>query len=166
MSNTVTLDGQHLTLEALVQVARQHAKVALDEQAIAAVNRARDIVEAIVAAETPTYGINTGFGSLQSISISKEECQQLQENLIRTHSCGYGEPFAEDVVRAIMLIRVNSLLKGSSGIRLSTLELLVAMLNRNVVPHIPEKGSLGASGDLAPLSHMVLPMLGLGRAYL
>lgn len=165
MSNTVILDGQHLTLEDLVHIARDQYTVALDEQAIASVKRSRQIVEDIVVAGTPTYGINTGFGSLQSLSISAEDCQQLQENLIRTHSCGYGEPLAEDVVRSIMAIRVNSLLKGSSGIRLSTIQLLVDMLNHHVVPHIPEKGSLGASGDLAPLSHMVLPMLGLGRAY-
>ena len=90
---------------------------------------------------------------------------QLQENLIRTHSAGYGEPFSEDIVRAIMLIRINSLIKGYSGIRLSTVEALLAMLNVGVHPYIPEKGSLGASGDLAPLAHMVLPLLGLGKAY-
>ncbi|EUJ33164.1 histidine ammonia-lyase [Listeria floridensis FSL S10-1187] len=89
----------------------------------------------------------------------------MQENLIRTHSSGFGEPLAEDEVRATMLIRINSLVKGCSGIRLSTVETLLAMLNQGVIPHIPEKGSLGASGDLAPLAHMVLPMLGLGRAF-
>ncbi|MDO4680980.1 MAG: histidine ammonia-lyase [Aerococcus sp.] len=165
MVNVVTLDGQSLTLEDLVHVARDHYQVALDDHAVEAVERSRKIVDDIVVAKTPTYGINTGFGSLQSISISQDDCQQLQENLIRTHSCGYGDPFPEDVGRTVILIRVNSLLKGSSGIRLSTIQLMVDMLNHNVVPHIPEKGSLGASGDLAPLSHMVLPMLGLGRAY-
>ncbi|MFQ9597482.1 MAG: histidine ammonia-lyase [Streptococcus sp.] len=97
--------------------------------------------------------------------MSPEDTVQLQENLIRTHSSGFGDPLPEDAVRAIMLIRINSLLKGYSGIRLSTVEKLLELLNKGVTPYIPEKGSLGASGDLAPLAHMVLPMLGLGRAY-
>ncbi|MDG3374956.1 aromatic amino acid lyase, partial [Vibrio parahaemolyticus] len=99
------------------------------------------------------------------MSISQEDTAQLQENLIRTHAAGFGDPFAEDVVRAIMLIRVNSLVKGYSGIRLSTVKALMTMLNKGVHPFIPEKGSLGASGDLAPLAHMVMPLLGLGKAY-
>lgn len=96
--------------------------------------------------------------------ISKEDCSQLQENLIRTHSCGFGKPFSREATRAMMLIRANALVKGYSGIRLETLETLINMINKGVHPYIPEKGSLGASGDLAPLSHMVLPMLGLGDA--
>ena len=125
----------------------------------------RRIVDKIVEERRVVYGVNTGFGSLCNVSISKEDTVQLQENLIRTHSAGYGEPFSEDIVRAIMLIRINSLIKGYSGIRLSTVEALLAMLNVGVHPYIPEKGSLGASGDLAPLAHMVLPLLGLGKAY-
>ena len=161
----IVLDGNSLTLEDVVAVARKGEKVELDSKAIEAVNKSRKIVDDIVESQRVVYGVNTGFGSLCRVSISAEDTAQLQENLIRTHSTGFGEPFKEDVVRAIILIRINSLLKGNSGIRLSTVEHLIAMLNANVVPHIPEKGSLGASGDLAPLSHMVLPMLGLGRAY-
>ena len=163
--NKVVLTGNDLTLEELVEVTRNHVKAVIDEKAIADVNKSREYVEEIVEEERVVYGINTGFGSLSRVSISKEDSAQLQENIIRTHASGFGNPLPEDETRAVMLIRINSLLKGVSGIRLSTIELLLEMLNRNVVPFIPEKGSLGASGDLAPLAHMVLPMLGLGKAY-
>lgn len=165
MSKNIILTGNDLTLENVVEVARQGATVELSDGAIEAVNAARKIIDDIVENERVVYGVTTGFGSLCNVSIDKDDCTQLQENLIRTHSSGFGEPLAEDVVRAVMLIRINSLLKGYSGIRLSTINTLMNMLNKGVVPHIPGKGSLGASGDLAPLSHMVLPMLGLGRAY-
>lgn len=161
----VVLTGNNLDLEQLVAVSRNHVQVEIDEKAIADVNKSRKYVEEIVEEEKVVYGINTGFGSLARVSISKEDSAQLQENIIRTHASGFGNPLPEDEVRATMLIRINSLLKGVSGIRLSTIELLLDMLNKNVVPFIPEKGSLGASGDLAPLAHMVLPMLGLGKAY-
>lgn len=161
----IVLDGDHLTLEEVIAVARDNAKVTIAESAEEAVNRSREIVDNIVAEKRVVYGINTGFGSLCNVSISQEDTAQLQENLIRTHASGFGDPFPIDVVRAIMLIRVNSLVKGYSGIRLSTVKTLMEMLNKGVHPHIPEKGSLGASGDLAPLSHMVMPLLGLGKAY-
>ena len=165
MTETIILNGKDLTLEQVVEVSRFGTKVELSKEAIEAVNASRKIIDDIVESKRTVYGVNTGFGSLVKVSIPQEETRQLQENLIRTHSSGFGDPLKEDEVRAIMLIRVNSLLKGYSGIRLSTIESLMGMLNNGVVPHIPEKGSLGASGDLAPLSHMVLPMLGLGRAY-
>lgn len=161
----IILDGKSLTLEQVVEVSRQFTPCRISESAIADVEASRRIVDDIVREKRVVYGINTGFGSLCNVSISQEDTEQLQENLIRTHSTGYGEPLKEDAVRSIMLIRINSLLKGYSGIRLSTIETLLAMLNKGVTPHIPEKGSLGASGDLAPLAHMVLPMLGLGKAY-
>lgn len=165
MKDVLILDGHSLTLEDVVAVARQGVQCTIDEAAKQAVNASRKIVDDIVAQKRVVYGVNTGFGSLCNVSISSEDTVQLQENLIRTHSSGFGDPLEEDVVRAIMLIRVNSLIKGYSGIRLSTVESLLAMLNKGVHPFIPEKGSLGASGDLAPLAHMVLPLLGLGKAY-
>lgn len=165
MNQEIILDGKSLTLEQVVEVARKGTKISISEDAIEAVNASRKIIDDIVASKKVTYGVNTGFGSLVKVSIPQDETRQLQENLIRTHSSGFGNPLKEDEVRAIMLIRINSLLKGYSGIRLVTIETLMAMLNKGIVPHIPEKGSLGASGDLAPLSHMVLPMLGLGKAY-
>ncbi|MBL1230051.1 histidine ammonia-lyase [Enterococcus sp. BWB1-3] len=165
MANVLILDGDSLTLEDVAAVARQGVICKIDEAAKKEVIASRKIVDKIVEERRVVYGVNTGFGSLCNVSISKEDTVQLQENLIRTHACGYGDPFPEDVVRAIMLIRVNSLVKGYSGIRLSTIEALLGMLNSGVHPFIPEKGSLGASGDLAPLAHMVLPLLGLGKAY-
>lgn len=163
--NKVILTGTSLTLDDVISVARKHALVEIAPEQIEAVKASREIVDRIVEEERVVYGVTTGFGSLCKVSISKEECAQLQENLIRTHSSGFGNPLTEDEARAAMLIRVNSLVKGVSGIRLETIETLLNMLNKNVIPFIPEKGSLGASGDLAPLAHMVLPMLGLGKAY-
>ncbi|MFD2387485.1 histidine ammonia-lyase [Enterococcus rivorum] len=164
MNRQIILDGKNLTLDQVVEVARNHTQVTISDHAVDAVKASRKIVDDIVASKKVTYGVNTGFGSLVKVSIPQEETRQLQENLIRTHSSGFGDPLKEEEVRAIMLIRINSLLKGYSGIRLSTIETLMSMLNNRVVPFIPE-GSLGASGDLAQLSHMVLPMLGLGKAY-
>ena len=161
----ITLDGNSLTLEDLVKIARDKEEVQIADTAIENVNKSRQIIDDIVASKRTVYGVNTGFGSLVRVSISAEDTSQLQENLIRTHSSGFGNPLPEDAVRAMIAIRINSLVKGFSGIRLLTIETLLGMLNKGVVPHIPEKGSLGASGDLAPLAHMVLPMLGLGRAY-
>lgn len=165
MTKELILTGNDLTLEDVIAVARKGKHVAIAKDAEEAVKESRKIIDKIVEDERVVYGVNTGFGSLVNVSISSKDTVQLQENLIRTHSCGFGDPLAEDAVRAIILIRINSLVKGYSGIRLGTIQTLVDMLNKNLVPHIPEKGSLGASGDLAPLAHMVLPMLGLGRAY-
>ncbi len=160
----VVITGNDLTLEQLVAVARYDAKIRINDDAAARIKASRAIVDKIVNSGAVVYGITTGFGSLCRVHISKEDCSQLQENLIRTHSCGFGKPFTRELTRAMMLIRINALVKGYSGIRPETLDTLIAMLNKGVHPYIPEKGSLGASGDLAPLSHMVLPMLGLGDA--
>lgn len=160
----IILTGNDLTLEDLVLVARCNAKVSLSDEAKDNILASRKIIENIVESEKVVYGVNTGFGEFSKVSICKEDCAQLQENLIRSHACGYGPNFTTDIVRAIMLTRANALSKGYSGIRLETVTTLIDMLNKNVHPLIPEKGSLGASGDLAPLSHMVLPMLGLGEA--
>ena len=161
----IILNGNDLTLEDVVQVARHGATARLSEDAKVMVKKSRDYVEAIVSEERVVYGITTGFGKFSDVRISQEETAQLQKNLIMSHACGTGPHFSGEIVRAIMLLRANALAKGYSGIRLSTIEMLLAMLNAGVHPAIPEKGSLGASGDLAPLAHMVLPMLGLGDAY-
>jgi len=148
MTQLIHLDGNSLTLEEVIAVARHGAQCELDEQAKEAVIASRKIVDDIVREKRVVYGVTTGFGSLCNVSISPEDTVQLQENLIRTHSSGFGDPLPEDAVRAIMLIRINSLLKGYSGIRLSTVEKLLELLNKGVTPYIPEKGSLGASGDI------------------
>lgn len=160
----VKIDGNSLTLEELVKVARKHYPVEITEEAKERVIKSRSLVETMVEQEAVVYGITTGFGKFSDVAISKDETETLQRNLIVSHACGVGEPLPEEVVRSVMLLRANALLKGHSGIRLSTLETLIEMLNKGVHPIIPEKGSLGASGDLAPLSHMVLVMIGEGEA--
>lgn len=162
--NTIFIDGNSLTLEEIALVARENYKVALKEEAKKKVEKSRAIIDDIVENEKTIYGVTTGFGKFANVSISKEDCKTLQRNLIISHACGAGDKFPTEVVRTIMLLRANALSKGFSGIRLSTLETLIEMLNKGVHPIIPEKGSLGASGDLAPLAHMVLPMLGEGEA--
>ncbi|MCI6277309.1 MAG: histidine ammonia-lyase [Clostridium sp.] len=160
----IILNGNDLTLDDMVAVARDGVKVRLSEEAVKNVLDSRKIIDHIVENEKTVYGVTTGFGEFCNVTISKEDCKSLQENLIRSHACGYGPKFPSDTVRAIMVARANALSKGYSGIRLETLNTLIDMINKGVHPSIPEKGSLGASGDLAPLAHMVLPMLGLGEA--
>ncbi|WP_066504920.1 histidine ammonia-lyase [Abyssisolibacter fermentans] len=162
--NMVYIDGNSLNIENVVNVARNSYKVELTDESKERIGIARKMVDCLVDEEKIVYGITTGFGKFSDTYISKEETMQLQENLIMSHACGVGNPLDEDVVRAIMLLRVNALAKGHSGIRLSTLQTLIDMINKKVHPIIPEKGSLGASGDLAPLAHMVLVMLGKGEA--
>ncbi|MCX7951468.1 MAG: histidine ammonia-lyase [Clostridiales bacterium] len=161
----IIIDGEHLTIEDVVKVAREGYRVELADEAKKRVKMAREVVDRYVAEGKVVYGITTGFGKFSDVVISKEEAKKLQRNLIVSHACGVGDEFPEEVVRAIMLLRANALSKGYSGVRLETLETLIEMLNKGVHPVIYEKGSLGASGDLAPLSHMVLVMIGEGEAY-
>ena len=161
---TVKITGHTLTLEEVAAVCRNNAKVVLSEEAKANILASRQVVDQLVEEERVVYGITTGFGRFSNVTISQDECKLLQKNLIITHAVGAGDPFPRDIARGIMLLRVNNISKGFSGTRLCVVETLIEMLNRGVTPVIPEKGSLGASGDLAPLSHMVLPMLGLGKA--
>jgi len=163
--HTIYIDGNSLTLKDLVDVARYNAKVQLSEEAISKIKKSRTLVDEFVENGEVIYGITTGFGKFSDITISKEDTETLQTNLIRSHACGVGKPLSEEDVRGTMLLRINTLVKGYSGIRLETINVLVEMLNKGVHPIIPEKGSLGASGDLAPLAHMVLVMIGEGEAY-
>lgn len=160
----IIIDGNSLTLDDLVNVARYNFPVEISKEALEKVKTSRQIVDDIVDAGRISYGITTGFGKFSDVAISKDECRQLQTNLIMSHSCGVGNPLSEEIVRAMMLLRANALSKGYSGARCETLEVLTSMINKGVHPIVPEKGSLGSSGDLAPLSHMVLTMLGLGEA--
>ena len=160
----VLITGEDLTVEEIVAVCRQEALVELSDEAKENVRASRKIVDDLIAEEKVVYGITTGFGKFSDVVISQDQCKELQKNLIITHAVGAGEPFSRDIARGIMLLRINNLSKGFSGIRMETLQTMADMLNKGVTPIIPEKGSLGASGDLAPLSHMVLPMIGLGLA--
>jgi len=159
----VILDGNSLTLENFISVVRKNEKICLSEKAIKKIQNSQEIVEKIVDKERIVYGVNTGFGKLSHVKINKVEVEKLQANLLKSHSCGIGEVFNEEVTRGIMLLRINALAKGFSGIRLNTLERLIFYLNENILPLIPEKGSLGASGDLAPLSHMASSLIGIGK---
>ena len=159
------IGNKKLTLEDLINVTRNGYEVKISDEAKERVSIARKLVDDYVEEGKISYGITTGFGKFSDSIISKEETATLQRNLIISHACGVGNPLSIDQVRGIMLLRVNNLIQGHSGIRQKVLDLLVEMLNKGITPYIPEKGSLGASGDLAPLSHMVLVMLGLGKAY-
>jgi len=159
----VVIDGETLTVEDIVAVARQNGIVGISEKARKKVVRARETLERLVREKKVIYGVTTGFGAFGNIAIPHEDLRQLQVNLIRSHSSGVGKPLSREVTRALMLLRANTLAKGYSGVRLETLETLVAMINKAVHPIIPKKGSVGASGDLAPLSHMVLVMIGEGE---
>ncbi len=160
----IIITGQDLTLKEIAAVSRLHKTVALSEQAAQKIAASRAIVDRLVDDNAVVYGITTGFGKFSDVPISHDECKLLQRNLIVTHAVGAGAPFSTEVVRGMMLLRVNNLAKGFSGVRPIIVKTLIDMLNKGVTPIVPQKGSLGASGDLAPLSHMVLPMIGLGEA--
>lgn len=161
----IVIDGESLRIDDVVNVARHDYQVELSPEAEAKVNRARAIVDKFVEEGRVEYGITTGFGKFSDVVISKEDTKKLQRNLIISHACGVGEEFNRETVRAIMLLRANALSKGYSGARVSTIKTLLDMLNKDVQPVIYQKGSLGSSGDLAPLAHMVLTMIGEGEAY-
>ncbi|MDI9391097.1 MAG: histidine ammonia-lyase [Synergistota bacterium] len=161
----IWLNGHSLTIEDIVRVARDGYGVALDPAARAFVPRGSSMVEKWANTGETIYGITTGFGDLASTPISPELSEKLQENLLKSHSCGVGEPFPEDVIRAAMLLRINTLTRGYSGIRLKTLDQMVAYLNEGIHPVIPSQGSVGSSGDLCPLSHLAITLLGLGEVF-
>ena len=158
----ILLDGDSLTIEQLVAIAADGALVALSEGARARVRAAREVVDDFGGRDAPTYGINTGFGNFADVTIEPASLAALQVNLLRSHAAGVGDPLPVEAVRAAMALRVNVLAKGYSGVRLETLDLLVAMLNRRVHPRVPARGSVGASGDLAPLAHIALVLIGEG----
>ncbi|HEY2711967.1 MAG TPA: histidine ammonia-lyase [Chthoniobacterales bacterium] len=161
----ISLSGRPLTLEQIASVALVCEPVEVSASAFAAIRASRRVVEEIVARRAVVYGISTGFGKLADVRIPPDKLEQLQVNLVRSHCCGIGRPLSELEVRAMILLRANVLTLGFSGIRLEVIQLLVEMLNRRVWPVIPEKGSVGASGDLAPLAHLALSLIGEGDAF-
>ena len=161
---SIVLTGNELTFPQLYSVALHHETVSLSPDAIARMKASRATVDQLVASGKTAYGINTGFGKLASVRISSEQVRQLQVNLVRSHACGVGEPLSEAETRAMMLLRANALAKGLSGIRASVVETLIRMLNAGVHPVIPSQGSVGASGDLAPLAHLAHVVIGEGEA--
>ncbi len=159
------LSGYGLTLENLAEAARENAApVEIAPEALARAAAARAVVTDILAQGRIVYGVNTGFGKLSSVTIPPSALAELQVNLVRSHACGVGEPLSEAETRAMMLLRANVLARGASGVRPLALERLVALLNAGVHPIVPEKGSVGASGDLSPLAHLALALIGEGEA--
>ena len=162
----VALTGDDLTVDHVWEVAVDGAPAALSDEARGRMRAAREVVDSVAhGGSEHTYGINTGFGRFVSQTIPDELTQELQLRLLRSHACGVGDPYPDEVVRAAMLLRSNALAKGCSGARVETVELLVDALNRGVLPHVPSRGSVGASGDLAPLAHLALPLVGEGQAW-
>ena len=158
------LTGGDLTVEVVVAVARGMRPVEVDGTARERMAASRSVIDRVVASGETVYGVTTGFGDLADVRISPEQTATLQRNLVRSHAAGVGEPLPEEVVRAMLVLRINALAVGLSGVRPELADLLVAMLNAGVHPHIPSRGSVGASGDLAPLAHLALVVIGEGEA--
>ncbi|MDD9313551.1 histidine ammonia-lyase [Cytobacillus firmus] len=161
----VTLNGNTLTLSEVKRVLFEGVKAAASVESMLRVKNSHEAVRRIVSEEKVIYGINTGFGKFSDVRIDQGDVEDLQLNLIRSHACGVGEPFPESVSRAMLLLRANALLKGFSGVRPVVIETLLALVNKSIHPVIPQQGSLGASGDLAPLSHLALVLMGEGEVF-
>jgi len=161
----IIINGNTLTIAQIKKVLYNKEKVGLAEESLLKVDKSREMVERLVEEGKVVYGITTGFGKFSEIFIENDNVEDLQLNLIHSHACGVGEPFPEIVSRAMLLLRANALLKGYSGVRRVVIEQLVALLNAEIHPVVPEQGSLGASGDLAPLSHLALVLLGEGEVF-
>ncbi len=164
-ATAIRLSGERLTVVDVWMVACRGAHAELSDESRGKMRAARELVErAAHGSREHTYGVNTGFGRFVSRSIPEELTEELQLRLLRSHACGVGDPYPNEIVRAAMLLRANALAKGNSGARIETVELLVELLNRGVLPYVPSRGSVGASGDLAPLAHLALPLVGEGEA--
>ncbi len=161
----VEIDGDSLTIEDVIRIARFNEEVRLADSAREKISASREVIEKALEEGRTVYGVNTGFGDLAHVSIAESDLAELQVNLIRSHSAGVGDPFDIEVVRGMMLLRANALSKGYSGVRITVIETLLEMLNKGVTPVVPQQGSVGSSGDLAPLAHMVLVMMDEGEAY-
>src|SRR5438132_6178438 len=159
------LNGQKLPLADIAAVALSGQAVEISTLARPRILASRKLVEEIIARDAAVYGVSTGFGKLSDVRIPRDALGELQLNLVRSHACGIAQPLSEPEARAMMLLRANVLALGFSGIRLEIIEMLCEMLNRRVYPVIPEKGSVGASGDLAPLAHLALTLIGEGEAF-
>ncbi|MEX0692010.1 MAG: histidine ammonia-lyase [Gemmatimonadales bacterium] len=160
---SISIDGHSLTLDHVTAVARRGAMVAVAPEAIARAKASRATIERLLASGRSIYGVNTGFGKLASVRIPDDRLRDLQRNLIVSHAAGVGDPLPPDIVRAMMLLRANVLLRATSGVRPVVAERLIALLNAGILPVVPEQGSVGASGDLAPLAHLALALLGEGE---
>ena len=165
--HTHFISKEHLSIDLIAEILKSNAKLALSESAITAIVKCRSYLDNKMANSTkPVYGINTGFGSLCDVKINTEDLSQLQKNLVMSHACGTGEQVPQEIVRLMLLLKIQSLAYGHSGVQLKTVERLIEFYNLEIYPIIYTKGSLGASGDLAPLAHLCLPLIGMGEAIL
>lgn len=161
---TYTVGAETLTIDRIEKILKENEKIELGTEAVQRIKRCREYLDLKMdTCDTPIYGITTGFGSLCNVSIGKKDLSRLQENLVMSHACGVGDRVADVIVRLMMLLKIQSLSYGNSGVQLTTVERLVDMFNNNITPVVYSQGSLGASGDLAPLANMCLPLLGLGE---
>ncbi|WP_115707336.1 histidine ammonia-lyase [Legionella sainthelensi] len=163
MAEHFILQPGALTLQSIKHVLNQQLKCSLAEEALAQIEASRQTVKKVILDKKTVYGINTGFGSLANQTISSENLKQLQRNIVLSHACGTGELLSDEIVALILLLKINNLAQGYSGVRLELIETLISLYNHKIYPCIPSKGSVGASGDLAPLAHMSLPLLGVGE---
>ncbi|NNE43048.1 MAG: aromatic amino acid lyase, partial [Gemmatimonadetes bacterium] len=160
------VDGRQLTLEDVVRVARHREPIEVDPSALEAVKKSREFLDREVGSGRAIYGVNTGVGQLAGVAVDGDALEDLQRNIVRSHASGLGPPLADEDVRAVVLLKLNLFLKGVSGVRVELVHQLEAMLRADVLPVVPAKGSLGASGDLAPLAHVALCVIGEGEARL
>ena len=164
-SSSLELNGQPLTLEELAAVAYENTPVVLHLEARQRMEASRAVVDRYLAEGATVYGINTGFGKMSEVSIPADQLADLQLNLVRSHACGIGDSLTEAEIRGMLLLRANVLAKGTSGVRVVVAEHLLKMLENNICPVVPARGSVGASGDLAPLAHLALGMIGEGEVF-
>ncbi len=165
MNDTIVLHGNDFLLEDLVNIARNGADIKISSESVGRINKARDLVAKWVKGGERIYGVTTGFGALSDVTISYEDTKKLQRKILLSHAAGVGRHMDDDVVRAMIALRVNDFCRGNSGLRLETIEKLAQLLNTGIVPVVPEKGSVGASGDLVPMAHLALVLIGEGEAF-
>ena len=165
MENTIKLNGENFQLEELVAIARNGVNAAISVESVDRINKARNLVDKWVKEGVRIYGVTTGFGALSDVTISYEDTKKLQKKILLSHAAGMGAPMDDDVVRAMMALRINDFCRGNSGLRLETIQKLADMLNTGIIPVVPAKGSVGASGDLVPMAHLALVLIGEGEAF-
>ena len=165
MKNFIVLNGNDFLLEDLVDIARNNVGIKISDKSESRINKARELIDKWVKNGERIYGVTTGFGALSEVTISLQDTKKLQKKILFSHSAGIGKPMEEDVVRAMIALRVNDFCRGNSGLRLETIKKLARILNAGIVPVVPEKGSVGASGDLVPMAHLALVLIGEGEAF-
>jgi histidine ammonia-lyase len=163
---THKISPSELSLECIAEIFKNNLKLSLSDDSIGLIRRCRDYLdEKLKNTSTPIYGITTGFGSLHKKTISSDQLNKLQENLVMSHACGTGDVVREEIVRLMLLLKIHGLSYGKSGVQVETVQRLIDFFNKGITPVVYEQGSLGASGDLAPLAHLVLPLLGMGEVF-